>query len=165
MIFMNKNRISMSFSDEEKTAIEAAIQTLNTLLAPKLIALSKEDRRRIQRVGDQAIPMIEKVAHYADLNPEFIPLFGNAEEFQKDFTAFNDLRVFVRPLAQLVANLEDTTRLTGSEADDFARRYYATVGQSVKMGVPGARAIYDDLRKRYETQQRGRPAKSPTENK
>ena len=158
---MNNNRISLSFTDAEKTQIMAAIQVLVTILAAKLIALSKEDKAGIAKISDEAIPFIEKVAQYVVSNPEFIPLFGDAGEFTKDLSLFVDTREFIRPLLLMVSNLEDTSMLSGSEADDFARRYYGAVGQAAKMGVPNAQAIYDDLSVRYEAQKKRRP-KTPT---
>jgi hypothetical protein len=162
---MIENKLSPSFSDEEKTAINAAIETLNRLLAPKLIALNSTERRRAAKVGDSAIPMLEKVGHYIGSNPEFIPPFGNAPDFEKDFATFRDLRIFIRELAQLTSDLDDTALLVGGEADAFARRYYASVTQAAKLGVPGAQAVYDDLRRRYEAQQRGRSVKTDDEKK
>ena len=159
---MNENQISISFTAEEKTKINQAIGVLADLLAPKLIALSPADKKRLSKISDDAIPFVGKVAQYVQTNPEFIPLFGNAEEFARDFSAFGDLREFNRSLAQITENLEDTRMLTGGEADDFARRYYGAVGQATKMNVPNAQAIYDDLSLRYEAQRANRPKKPPT---
>ena len=158
---MNNNRISLSFTDEERDKIRAAIHVLVTIFAAKLIALSKEEKAGIAKIGDDAIPFIEKVAQYVVSNPEFIPLFGDAVEFTKDFLLFRDTREFIRSLLVIMSNLEDTSMLSGSEADDFARRYYGAVGQASKMGVPNAQAIYDDLSVRYDAQKKKR-AKPPT---
>ena len=154
---MNENRISLSFTDAEKTQISQAIQTLNTLLSPKLIALPKEDKLRLAKISDDAIPFAEKVAQYTVSNPEFNPRFMTAEEFAKDLSAFTLLREFSRLLSQISSNIDDTRTLAGSEADEYARAYYAAVGQAAKMGVPGAQAIYDDLSVRFETQRTKRP--------
>lgn len=158
---MIENRISLSFTDAEKTQISQAIQTLDTLLSPKLIALPKEDKRRLAKISDDGLPFAEKVAQYAVSNPEFNPMFMSAEEFAKDFSAFNLLREFARLLSQITSNIDDTRTLAGSEADQYARAYYAAVGQAAKMGVPGAQAIYDDLSGRFEAQRMKRP-KTPT---
>ncbi|MGC2238791.1 MAG: hypothetical protein WA584_21730 [Pyrinomonadaceae bacterium] len=154
---MNKNRISLSFTDEEKGKINGAVKVLNDVFAAKLIALSKDDKAGIAKISDDAIPFMEKVAQYVVSNPEFIPMFGDAGEFTKDLTTFRDTREFGRPLMQIVSNLDDTAMLSGSEADDFARRFYGAVGQATKMGVPNAQAIYDDLSVRYEAQKKKRP--------
>lgn len=159
---MNENRISLSFTDEEKRQINAAVQTLSTVFASKLIALSNADKKRLFKVSDDAIPFLEKVAHYAVSNPEFVPMFMDAGEFTKDFTAFNDLRGFVRLLSPISQNMEDTAMLAGSEADEFARMYYGATVQAAKMNVPGAQAIYEDLRQRFEAQRLKRPKTPPT---
>jgi hypothetical protein len=157
---MKENRISLSLSDADKTAINEAIQKLNTLLAPKLITLSKEDKKRLAKISDDAIPFVEKVAQYAASNPEFVPNFLDAGEFEKDFSAFKDLRGFGRLLTQISQNMDDTSTLAGSEADEFARMFYASVAQAAKLGAPGAQAIYDDLRPRFEAQ-RSKPKNTP----
>jgi hypothetical protein len=159
---MNQNRISITFTDDEKRQISAAITSLVAVFASKLIALSREDKKRLPKISDDAIPFIEKVAHYAVSNPEFVPVYLDAGEFSKDFSAFTDLHTFARLLSPMSSNLEDTWALAGSEADEFARMYYAAVAQAAKMGVPDAQAIYEDLKARYEAQRKNRPTKPPT---
>lgn len=159
---MNENRISLSFTDEEKAKINKAVQDLNGVFATKLIALSNEDKKRLYKVSDDAIPFIEKVAQYAVSNPEFVPVYLDAGEFTKDFTAFTELRGFGRLLLPIASNMEDTAMLAGSEADEFARMYYAAVAQAAKLGVPGAQAIYEDLRTRFEAQRAKPPKTLPT---
>ena len=159
---MSENRISLIFAKDELAQIKAAIQTLVSLLAPKLIALSAEDKKRISKISDDSIPFNEKVAQYVVSNPEFVPMFRTADEFLTDFSAFTELRGFIRLLEQIFGNMEDTSMLAGSEADEFARAYYGAVGQAAKMGVPNAQPIYDDLSLRYEAQRANRPKKLPT---
>lgn len=156
---MIENKLSPSFSDEEKRAINNAIETLNTLLGPKLVTLTKEERRRLPKIDDHAVPMLEKVAHYVETNPEFVMPYDDTELFKRNHEAFGDLREFLRAIEQIVSGLDDSLAIAGSETDEFARRYYSSVGQAVKAGVPDARTIRDDLRKRYETLIRGRAAK------
>ena len=161
---MSRNLISLSLTEAEKTRVREAIQTLVNIFASKLIALSREERASVPRVGEGAIPFLEKVAQYVVSNPEFIPMFGDAVEFEKDLSAFGLTGEFLRQLLVLVSNLEDTKMLAGAEADDFARRYYGAVGQAAKMGVPNAQAIYDDLSTRYEAQKRRRRNPAPGDN-
>jgi len=154
---MNENRISLKFTDAEIMQINTAIQALVSLLAPKLIALNAEDKKRLSKISDDSIPFNEKVAQYVVSNPEFVPMFRTADEFLTDFSAFRELRGFIRLLEQIFGNMEDTSMLAGSEADDFARAYYGAVGQAAKMSIPNAQAIYDDLSVRYEAQRANRP--------
>lgn len=147
---MNENRISLSFSEVEKQDIVTAIGALAALLAPKLIALDAEDRKSLSKMNDKSIPFVEKVVQYVDSNPEFIPPYVDTAEFKSDFQTFMDLREVLRPVLQIVGNLEDTTTLSGSDAYEVARAYYKSVQLGAKMNVPNAQAIYDDLKPRFE---------------
>jgi hypothetical protein len=158
---MSENRISLKFTDAEITQIKDAIGVLVALLAPKLIALSDEDKKRLSKISDSSIPFNEKVAQYVVSNPEFVPMFLKADDFLTDFSAFKELRGFIRLLEQVFGNMQDSSMLAGSEADDFARAYYGAVGQAAKMGVPNAQAIYDDLSERYEGQRKPRARQTP----
>jgi hypothetical protein len=154
---MNENRISLKFTDAEITQVNAAIGTLVSLLTPRLVALNAADKKRLSKISDDSIPFNEKVAQYVVSNPEFIPMFRTADEFLTDFSAFRELRGFIRLLEQIYGNMQDTSMLAGSEADEFARAYYGAVGQAAKMSIPNAQAIYEDLSVRYEAQRANRP--------
>lgn len=52
-------------------------------------------------------------------------------------------------MQQLVLNLDDTTTQAGSESYTAALTYYNSVKQAAKLSVPGSKAIYEDLRKRF----------------
>jgi hypothetical protein len=147
---MNENRISLSISDTDKTKIMQAISALAALLQPMLIALDTDDRRSLAKIGDASIPFMQKITQYIDSNPEFIPAFVDVPEFKKDLQTFLDLREILRPVLQLVSNLEDTAILSGADAYDVGRSYYNSVQQGVKMNVPNAKPIYDDLKARFE---------------
>jgi hypothetical protein len=147
---MNENRISLSISDADKTKIMQAITALAGMLQPMLIALDADGRKSLAKMSDASLPFIQKVAQYVDSNPEFVPAFVDAAEFKKDLQTFLDLREVLRPILQLVGNLEDTAMVSGADAYDVGRAYYKSVQQGVKMNVPNANAIYEDLKSRFE---------------
>jgi hypothetical protein len=60
----------------------------------------------------------------------FAAPYLDKEEVKKDYRAFTLLNSFLRPLAQITRNLDDTA----------------------EMNVPGAKAVYEDLKVRYEQQ-------------
>ena len=149
---MNENRISISLSEADVTAINEAINTLAEKLQPILIALEAEDKRMLGKLGEKSVSYVDKTVQYSQSNPEFLPAYIDAAEFKKDYEAFNILNSFLRPLTQIVRNLDDTATLCGSEALSAGNAYYGSVKQGAKMGVPNAKAIYDDLSQRYEAQ-------------
>lgn len=149
---MNENRISISLSAADITAINQAIDTLAQKLQPILIALDAEDKRMLAKLGEKSVSFVDKTVQYAGNNPEFLPAFIDVAEFKKDYEAFTVLNTFLRPLSQIVKNLDDTATLCGNEAVTASNTYYNSVKQGMKMGVPNAKAIYDDLSQRYEAQ-------------
>jgi hypothetical protein len=150
---MPVNRISITITDAQKTSVKDAVTEVANLTQNWHVPISKEELKPLPKIADGSIPFVEKVAQYAVSNPEFLPPFGDVPEFKKDFKGFMDLREIVRPLRQVVDNLENSMMVCGSEAWEFARAYYKSVQYHAKMGVPGAQAIYDDLRQRFEKSQ------------
>ena len=149
---MNENRISISLSQADIEAINQAIATLAEKFQPILIALEADDKKNLAKLGEKSVAFVEKSMQYTESNTEFLPAFIDAAEMKKDFTAFNLLNGFLRPLQQITKNLDDTATLCGSEAILASLAYYNSVRQAVKMSVPNASAIYGDLSQRFEAQ-------------
>ncbi len=149
---MNENSISLNIKESDAAEINGAIQVLADKLQPLLIALEASDRQSLAKMKDKSVPFIEKVIQYVESNPEFIPVFLNTDEMKKDFNAFTVLNNFLRPLAQITRNLEDTAMLCGSEAYSAGLIYYGSVKQAAKVNVPKAKAVADDLSVRFEAQ-------------
>jgi hypothetical protein len=149
---MNENSISLDIKESDAVEITKAIQVLADKLQPLLIALEASDRQSLAKMKDKSVPFIEKIIQYVESNPEFVPVFLNTDEMKKDFNAFTVLNNFLRPLAQITRNLEDTAMLCGSEAYSAGLIYYGSVKQAAKVNVPKAKAVADDLSVRFEAQ-------------
>ena len=153
---MSDNLISIKFSEADAREINEAIQTLQTKFAPYLIALTPEDKRGLAKVGDKGAAFMQKTASYLETNPEFAPMFLNKAEAVKDYEGFGETHGFLRVLAPVVSNLEDTAFLCGSEFYRACLNYYESVKNAAENNVPGAQAIYEDL-KVYFDAQRAKP--------
>lgn len=149
---MNGNQISIKFSEADKVEINAAIQTLINKFSPHLISLMPDDKRAIPKVGDRGAAFMQKSAAYMQTNPEFSPMFLDKAEADKDFEAFNVIHGFLRMILPFVSNLEDTAMLCGSEFYRACLNYYDSVKRAAENNVPGARAIYEDLKVYFEAQ-------------
>ncbi len=113
------------------------------------------------KLGEKSVSFVEKTIQYSESNPEFVPPYMSAAEMKKDYTGFNQLNAFLRPLAQLVSNIDDTATLCGSEAMGQVSAYYNSTKLAAKMNVPNAQTIYEDLSQRFEAQKAKR-LKPPT---
>ncbi|MEB2784470.1 hypothetical protein [Algoriphagus persicinus] len=149
-----ENRISIEIPAADLAAAKAALEQVQTILAPYVIALTPDQRRTLPKMSDGTEPFVAKVVEYANDDPQFLPPFVDKGEFDKDWQAISGLLPLLRLGNQICDNLSDTTMLAGSEAYISALSYYNSVKQAAKVNVPDAKAIYEDLRKRFEGQGR-----------
>lgn len=145
-----ENIVSIAFSDEDKTAVQGALTTLNSVLQNYLVALQPEERMELPKMSDGSTPFVNKALTYAESNPNLAPAYLNVPELRKDVEAVETLQDFSRTLSQLNQNLGDTIMLAGSEAYSAVLTFYHSVKQASKMNVPGAKTIYDDLKQRFD---------------
>ena len=145
-----ENRVSVVLTPELLEQCGAAINTLTAALSPLLLSISKEERQALPKMSDKTIPFVDKVIEYSQSNPEFTPPFLNMVEMKVDVKAVDDMLKLYHPLEQLLSKMNDTVMLSGSEAYTAALTYYNTVKQATAMNVPGAKVIYNDLKKRFE---------------
>ena len=143
-------------------AAKAALEQVQQILAPYVIALTPEQRKTIPKMSDGTEPFVGKVIEYAESNPQFLPPFVDKGEFDKDWEAISGLLPLLRLCTQIQDTLSDTTMLAGSEAYISALSYYNSVKQAAKVNVPDAKAIYEDLCKRFNGQGR-RSSSGPLE--
>ena len=148
------NVISIEIPEAELQTVKDALATAQSTLAPYVVALTAEQRRTLPKMSDGTVPFVEKVLDYAEGDPNFVPPFMDVPEMKKDFEATEQLMPILRTVEQLANNLSDTTMLAGSEAYVASLSYYNSVKMAARMNVPGAKAIFDDLKKRFEAQGR-----------
>lgn len=146
------NRVHIQLTDEQQVQLEEAMNTLNGILSDVLITLSADERKTLPKMGDNTEPFVEKVVDYTKTNPEYVPPFIKADDMEVDFHSVQVLNKTLRPLRQLVDQLEDTVMLAGSEAYVAALSFYNSVKLAQRMKQPGAGAIVDDLKKRFAGQ-------------
>ena len=140
----NVNRISLELPDSNRQAIAAAIQVLQEQLLPHLIALSREDRSSLHKMGDRTVAFVRKAADYAQADAHR-PSFLDMEEMDRDLSAVQTLTGFARTLGQIASNLDDSIMAAGAEAYAAALVYYQSTKAAARSRVPGAQAILDEL--------------------
>jgi len=151
------NVISIEIPQAELDTVKAALITIQTTLAPYVLALTPDQRMQLPKMGDSTVPFVSKVMDYATSDPQFTPPYMDVPELKKDFDAVQALLPILRTVDQLEDNINDTTMMAGSEAYIAALSYYNSVKMAAKMNIPGAKAIYDDLKKRFEKKSSASP--------
>lgn len=145
-----ENLVSIEISEKEIAQVNDAIAVISNTLKPYLITLKPEQRQSLPKMSDQSIPFVNKALEYSNTHPEFAPGFVSLPELKKDIAAFEQLRNVARRIEEVQVALEDTSMLAGSEAYVATLSYYNNTKQAVKQNIPGAKVVYDDLKKRFE---------------
>lgn len=148
----NENRVSIVVPPEAIQTARDSSNVVATTLKEYLIALTPEERRKLPKMGDKSLAFVEKVVEYAQTATEFVPPFMDVPEMKNDYEAAMSLNTVLRPLVETVENLSDTILACGSDAYKAALLYYNSVKSAAKNNVPNAKAVYDDLKKRFEVQ-------------
>lgn len=154
---MSVNRLSLDITDEQKAQVTNDTNKLSASTQGFNVVIGQEELKSLPKISDGRIPFVQKVADYSVSNPEHVPAVMDVPEFQKDVKAFLALREMARPLRQILEKLETATSVAGSEAFYSARDYYKMVQLNAKMGVPGAQAIYEDLKRLFEQKDAPKP--------
>lgn len=144
-----ENKHNQNIPEEVLTQVTTKLNEILTLVKPFAVTLTPEERKSMLKMGDKSNSFVEKALEYTRTNPEFVPAYMNVAEFEIDFVETKNL-IGVMSLATQVSNsIDDTQLAAGSEAYHAALYYYGNVQQSAAVNVPGAKAIYDELKKRF----------------
>lgn len=127
-------------------------------LMPFLVNLTPDDILSMPKMGDKSLSFVEKSLDYAEANPNLVPPYLDVAELKKDLGLVKQLSPIYNLLSQLASAMAGTYIAVGSEAYVESLSFYNSVRDAAKRNVPGAKAIYDDLQKRF-------PGRPPTKAK
>lgn len=87
--------------------------------------------------------------NYCQSNPEFATAFVDFDGLASDMKVYEQLLPIYLLIFQLENNLNDTTLEAGAESFVSDLGYYNSVKYAARMDAPGAKAIAEDLSKRF----------------
>ena len=140
--------------DQVRMKLEEAIG----LVKPYSVVLTADERASVLKVGDKKFTCVNKAFAYTKTNPEYIPNYLNIEELNVDFQDAGGHVDVVSLLNQLYNYFDDTKIAARSEAYSASLYYYGNVQQAASVNLPGAKAIYDDLKQYFP--RTGKPIES-----
>ena len=143
------NKHNQSIPQEVLDQVNAKITEIIAILKPYTLTLTPDERKYMLKMGDKSSAFVEKALEYTKTNPEFIPAFMTAAELDIDLADSKNLVGSVSLATQLQYAVDDTMMVAGSEAYYAALYYYKNVQQAATMNIPGAKAIYEELKKRF----------------
>lgn len=145
-----ENQISIVIPEEVQKEIRECLTKARTLMAPYAQSLTPHQRQAKAKMSDGTEAFVMKSLDFMSSDPQFNPPFIDVAELKKDLDAYFQLKPFDTAAKQLSDEFSDTVMMAGSEAYTTALAYYNSVKLAARMNVPGAKAIYEELRKRFE---------------
>ncbi|MHB9294486.1 hypothetical protein PilKf_00206 [Pillotina sp. SPG140] len=135
---------------EAQTHVEA----LKILLDPYMLALTAIERRELLKMGEKTIAFVEKAYDFARQNLQFVPSYLDIDAFGADFADAHSLWTIANSVRQVQEAIDDTEMVAGSEAYQAALQFYNAIKLLASQDVPGAKAIYEELRTRFPRRSR-----------
>ncbi|MDR1957946.1 MAG: hypothetical protein LBQ54_02700, partial [Planctomycetaceae bacterium] len=144
-----KNDHSQAIPEHVLKEAQARVDELIGLLSPYMLSLTPSERQEMLKMGEKSLSFVEKAHEFAKKNPNLCPPFLNMAEFDVDFADAHGLWVLQNTIRQASLNIDDTAMAAGSEAYQAALVFYNSVKVAAAQDIPGAKAVYEELKKRY----------------
>jgi hypothetical protein len=151
---MKENQHVQAIPSTVLTQAQTKIDEAAALLAPYMLALTPAERHELPKMGEKTIGFVEKAYDFAQKNPNLVPPFLEVAAFGVDFGDAHGLWTLLNTVQQLEQSIDDTEMVAGSEAYQAALVFYKSVKMAAAQDVPGAKAVYDELKTRFPSGKR-----------
>lgn len=155
---LTNNRLNITATAAQITSVKGAIQNIN-INFPFLVGLTQEERMALSTIDVSNKAFTEDAINAALNNATLLPSYISVTNMQADLALFMQLDEIILMLKQTLEKLQDTQLLAGSEAFAASLTLYKLFGSAADAGMPGADAIYNQLKLRFAGQ--GNTNKSP----
>jgi hypothetical protein len=146
---MKNDRHTTAIPDATITQVHEQISNVIQQLQPYIIALTPSERQSMLKMGDKSLAFVEKAHDYVTDNPTLAPSYLDMATFDVDFADVHGLWSTLTLIKQLEEAVEDTVMVAGGEAYHAALAFYHNVQAAAKDDIPGAKAIFEDLKNRF----------------
>jgi len=144
-----ENKHIESIPQEVLDQVKAKIEEAIGLVKSHAVIMTAEERASVLKVGDKSFTCVNKAFGYTKTNPEFVPSYLNVADFEIDLNDADGHPSIVALINQLYNYFDDTKLAARSEAYAASLYYYGSVQQAASVNLPGAKAIYDDLKQYF----------------
>lgn len=124
ILAVNQNLISLTFDETQLSAIDTALNELETQLSG-LIALNADKRRKLARMGDKSEAFGRQALTILAQNPQIVPPGLGLADAQSDLATLDQLRPILSRLQRLTERASDSDVALGSDVMTVALQGYA----------------------------------------
>jgi len=156
------NKHSQAIPENILAQAEAKIVEAANMLRPYMLALTPAERHELPKMGPKTLNFVEKSHEFAHKNPTLVPPYLQMEDFDVDFADAHGLWTLYNRINQVEDGVADTQMTAGSEAYQAALVFYNSVKVAASSGIPGAKAVYEELKKRFPGTKRSKEETTET---
>jgi hypothetical protein len=159
---MPENLHTEPFPAEELTELRQLLTRAVEIVRPRAIPRTPDERRHMLTLGPKSLSFMQRALEHAINNPQIRPSFLDMEDFKADAADAVGLRELRILLQQLYDYISDTEMVASSESYRSGLLVYSASKVAAAQDVPGAKAIYNDLKTRFPRSRRAKPSDDST---
>lgn len=107
--------VSLELTAAEIAQLQAALGTIKTILGPRLIALTPQQRSSLVKMGDTGRGYCAKALPALNNNADALPPAFNREELNQDWNGYLGIEPFLDEFGTLAERVEDTRLALSSD--------------------------------------------------
>lgn len=159
-----ENLISIEFTQEELTNLDAHLDGIQQILAGKTVNLTPDQRRQYGSIGNQNKLIVDKAKTYMEQYPNWIPSFLDKVEFDKDYAARLQMEQRTQRLQNLTQQLLDTKTLLDHDNYTNSLSFYRMMRYLAGENEAGAKTVYEDMKVLFSKSARTSPIEENIES-
>lgn len=150
------NRISATLHDHQLSEALNCIHQLRQTL-PFLAELEEDERFYVLQIQPSMVPFMEAALVQARTHSHLLPHFLDVDEMGRDLDLFHKLEGIIKPLEELLRQLNEAAMAAGSDAFESAITFYKAVRMGAREGDHGAEEVLENLRMKLPNLRRAQP--------
>ena len=120
------------------------------LVAPYLIPLTAEQRKKRLKMGDKSVAFVTKTFNFATDTPSYAPGFVDVPGLGTNLTTVAGLEPVALRFTNLGYGLESTNMVASGSARAAGLLIYDQVQRAADNNQPGAQPVYNELKVQFE---------------
>ena len=146
---MKINDLTSRIGEKNMGNLYKTIEDMYLSFKSEFLSLDVKEKRRLIKMSDKRIRFMQKVIHYAETNPEFIPNSMNKTIIDEAMVMIAQLESSHKLLEELVQQMDDTKSWMHSEIYSDCLTYYQLVKAEARKNTKSSVSIYNDLKKYF----------------
>jgi hypothetical protein len=148
------NLHTQAFSAETLAELTQHLLAAIGLVEPRATPRTPTERREMLSLGPKSISFTQRTHKYAVNNPQIRPPFLDMDDYTADTSDAVGLWEILNYIEQLRDYVRDIQMVAGSESYHSSLLVYNTSKVAAAQDIPGAKAIYADLKTRFPSVKR-----------